>query len=300
LLRLVALDEAGRPWISNGEAPPTIAEVAFLLLALLERPAHDLQTSSPRGVAGPRRRGARKPRASDPDLARSLASCLWSCIDEHGRFRTHREQDEDDEDDEDDDDACQDYFPGQALLALARAAETGIHLADEARLGKAFRYYRHRFRYRRSWGQVSWLMQAFAAWHRVTNDPEHAALVFDIGEFAMLYQLEKTGGFANDLLPDGPGFTTALFLEGMAAAAGLARRAFDTARLAAFRSSLAGGLRFLDRLVYQPRDAFLLPEPSWALGGVRLHERASDVRVDFVQHALSTILELEAHQGDPP
>jgi orotate phosphoribosyltransferase/AMMECR1 domain-containing protein len=284
LISLLALDEAGHPWISNGEDPPTIAEVAFLLLAFAEDPARDIRTSTPRTAPRSRRR--------DLGRARSLASLLWSCIDEHGRFfRTHR-------DPEDEDDACQDYFPGEALLALARAAEAGIHAADATRLHKAFRYYRHRFRYRRSWGQVSWLMQAFAAWHRVTNDPEHAALVFEIGEFAMEYQLEKTGGFANELLPDGPGFTTALFLEGIAAAANLAQRTSDTARLAAFRSSLAKGLGFVDRLVYQPRDAVFLPEPSWALGGVRLHERASEVRIDFVQHALSTVLELRSCPGD--
>jgi hypothetical protein len=240
------------------------------------------------------RRNASKAYPRDPDLAHALASMLWSCIDEHGRFRTHRDQDDEDAEG----DACQDYYPGEALLALARAAETGIHPPDGARLHKAFRYYRHRFRYHRSWGQVAWLMQAFAAWHRVTNEPEHAALVFDIGEFAMAYQLEKTGGFANELLPDGPGFTTALFLEGIAAAAGLSQRMCDTARFATFQASLARGLGFLDRLVYQPRDAFLLPEPSWALGGVRVHERASEVRIDFVQHALSTVLEIRSYQGD--
>lgn len=147
---------------------------------------------------------------------------------------------------------------------------------------------------------MSWLMQAFAAWHRVTGEPDHAALVFEVGELALAYQLEKTGGFANELLPEGPGFTTALFLEGIAAAVGLARRMRDTARMDAFRSSLARGLGFLDRLVYQARDAFLLPEPSWALGGVRSHERASDVRIDFVQHALSVLLEIKSSQGHDP
>jgi len=291
VMGLIELDEAGRPWVAGGEDPPTIAEVAFLLLALSEGSVRGVGTRSLRTTRRPRRRAAVEPHARDPDLARSLASMLWSCIDDHGRFRTHR-------DPCDADDACQDYFPGEALLALARAAETDIHPADPSRLHQAFRYYRHRFRYQRSWGQVAWLMQAFAAWHRVTSDPEHAALVFEIGEFAMAYQLEKTGGFANELLPEGPGFTTALFLEGIVAAVGLAQRTFDSARLATFRSSLARGLCFLDRLVYQPRDAFLLPEPVWALGGLRVHERASDVRIDFVQHALSAVLEIKACGGD--
>jgi orotate phosphoribosyltransferase len=285
LIGLVERDDAGHPWICDGDEPPTIAELAFLLLALVERPSR----GAPAAVRKPRRRAPRRA-SRTPDLARSLASALWSCIDVHGRFRTHRDA-------EHEDDACQDYFPGEALLALARAAEAGVHAADEARLRAALVYQRHRFRYRRSWGQVSWLMQAFAAWHRITRAPEHAALVIEIGEFAIEYQLENSGGFANELLPDGPGFTTALFLEGVAAAAGVAQRVSDTARLAVFRASLARGLQFLDRLIYQPRDAWLLPEPSWALGGVRLHERASDVRVDFVQHALSTVLEIRSCEG---
>jgi AMMECR1 domain-containing protein/orotate phosphoribosyltransferase len=301
VLELVELDDAGRPWISDGEEPPAIAALAFVLLAIAELPARRRRAAVRRSRgAVPRRAARRSDRSQGPAQlpahapvhaqADALASTLWSCIDPHGRFRTHRDPD-------DDDDAAQDYFPGQALLALARAAETAIHPADDARLHRAFRYYRHRFRYHRSWGQVSWLMQAFAAWHRVTQDPAHAALVFEIGEVAMASQLDKTGGFVNELLPDGPGFTTAVFLEGIAAAVGVAQRVRDAARLAAFQSSLTRGLRFLDRLIYQPRDALVLPEPSWALGGVRLHERASEVRVDFVQHALSTMLEIKSHEG---
>jgi hypothetical protein len=44
--------------------------------------------------------------------------------------------------------------------------------------------------------------------------------------------------------------------------------------------------------VYQPRDAVVLPNPEWALGGVRTSETASDVRIDYVHHALSAVLDL--------
>ena len=46
------------------------------------------------------------------------------------------------------------------LLALAGAARTGLTATDQPKIHQAFRYYRHRFRYRRDFGQVSWLALA--------------------------------------------------------------------------------------------------------------------------------------------
>jgi hypothetical protein len=59
-----------------------------------------------------------------------------------------------------------------------------------------------------------------------------------------------------------------------------------------YLESVAHGFRFLDRLVIQQRDACVLPNPEFAIGGLRQSIHRSDVRVDFVQHALSAILEL--------
>jgi len=36
----------------------------------------------------------------------------------------------------------------------------------------------------------------------------------------------------------------------------------------------------------------VLPDPEWALGGVRTTATASDVRIDHVHHALSAVLGL--------
>jgi hypothetical protein len=50
--------------------------------------------------------------------------------------------------------------------------------------------------------------------------------------------------------------------------------------------------------VYQPRDTAVLPNPEWALGGVRTSETASDVRIDYVHHALSAALGLRGVLGE--
>ena len=62
-------------------------------------------------------------------------------------------------------------------------------------------------------------------------------------------------------------------------------------------------MSFLDRLVIQERDRSILPSPEYALGGLRQGLYYSEIRTDFVQHALSGLLEFasfRAYQIDVP
>jgi hypothetical protein len=135
-----------------------------------------------------------------------LAATLWSCIDEHGRIRTHYDAALAD-------DAYQDYFPGQVLLALAVAVREGLTALDEPRLMRAFRYYRRRFRARPHFGQVCWLVQCCAAWWTVRPDPDFAELAFEVTDWVLRFQQGKTGAFINDHQSDTPGYTSALYLR---------------------------------------------------------------------------------------
>lgn len=257
-------DEYGRLWLGE-RTLASIAEVAFLLLAIAELPDEaDLQRAAPQ-----------------------WATTLWTSIDSHGRFATHRLPASSAE-------AYQDYFPGQALLALGRAAQQELTQVDEERLSRALSYYRHRFRYKRDWGQVCWLPQALAAWWWKRRDPVFAELAFEIVDWALPYQQEKTGGFINDHQPDAPGYTTVLYLEAIAAALRVAQAMGDDARAERYRAACENGWRFMDRIVYQERDAAILPNIEWALGGVRISPINGTVRTDFVQHALNAVMELQA------
>src|SRR5262249_48187477 len=142
---------------------------------------------------------------------RGLAETLWSSIGQHGYIFTHRGRAQVD-------DSFQNYFPGQVLLALAVAAEAKLTEVDALKLERAFRYYRHRFRYLRDFGQVSWLMQAFSAWSSLQHESQFSDLVFEIGDWLLEWQQEKNGAFINDHQAETPGYTTALYLEGIGAA----------------------------------------------------------------------------------
>ena len=262
-LRSVRESEAGF-WM-DGDETPSISELSFILLALCQLPEGDVRR----------------------DPGSNIVSTLWSSIDAHGRISTHSQPVEGLE-------AYQDYFPGQALLALAEAHQSGFTAIKQNKLDRAFSYYRHRFRYRRHFGQVSWLMQAVGKWWEATGSSHFADFVFEIGEWILQYQQEKTGAFINDHQSDTPGYTTALYLEGIAVGARLAALLGDDKHHQRYLESLTRGFNFLDRLVIQQRDASLLPNAEFAIGGLRQSLYMSEIRVDFVQHSLSAILEARA------
>jgi orotate phosphoribosyltransferase/AMMECR1 domain-containing protein len=252
-------------WLEAPGHKPSVAEVSFLLLALCESA---LEESSAHRA-----------------LAVRAAATLWDCVTlPHGRARTHRAPEASAEE-------YQDYFPGQVLLALAAACASGVSEVDEGKVESAFLYYRHRFRHRRGFGQVSWYTQAFARWWRVSRDERFAAFAFEVVDWLLAYQQEKTGAFVNDHQPETPGYMTAVYLEAVAAASNLAGALGDERRRGAYARAYERGLRFLDRLVIQPRDAAVLPGAAYALGGLRRAIHYSEVRTDFVQHALSAVLE---------
>src|SRR6185312_4954422 len=192
----------------------TVAETSFLLLALSNLPDND------------RRR----------ELLKDLAATLWRSVElPHGRIVTHYNPDDPSPE------PYQDYFPGQVLLALAVACEQDVATIDEERLRRSFQYYRHRFRYKRNFGQVTWLLQAFSKWWEVTNDRDFADMVFEIADWLHGYQQDKTGAFINDHQPDTPGYTTAVYLEGIGAALKIA----DKTRYSTYFNSLTRGFGFL-------------------------------------------------------
>ena len=241
-----------------------------------------------------------------------LAARLLASIDRHGRVTTWQpspepasiSQDDDLEEAEEeyekkeqetvDPEELQNYVPGQVLLALSAAARSAFVQLDEQKIERAFRYYRHRFRYKRDFGQVSWMTLAAAVWSRLTSRREWAELVFEIADWILEFQQTKTGAFLTDHQPDTPGFTTAVYLEAIAAALQVAVE-FDPPRFRRYDDAWRRGFAFLDRLIIQKRDSSVLPNNEYAIGGLRENLYSGHVRIDFVQHSLAAILERYPH-----
>ncbi|HEX4959884.1 MAG TPA: AMMECR1 domain-containing protein [Thermoanaerobaculia bacterium] len=190
--------------------------------------------------------------------------------------------------------ADHDFLPGAVLLALALYWEatseplTGEH---SERLDRAFAWYRRRFRMLQPWGMVGWQTRAWAAVHRLTRNPEHAAFVFEAADWSLDWQHERTGAFITDLHSAGPSFHTAFLIEGITDAWALARELGEGRRAAVYERSWQEAVRFLDQLVIRPEDTFCMADAARAVGGVRSSRANSDVRIDFVSHTLLALLE---------
>lgn len=227
----------------------------------------------------------------------AIAGRLWDSVDRHGRITTWRpiekaeDEDGDHEEETLDPEELQNYVPGQVLLALAAAAQAGIVAPQRDKLESAFRYYRHRFRYKRDFGQVSWMSLATAAWWRFSGNAAYAALLFEIVDWIIEFQQRKTGAFITDHQADTPGFTTAVYLEAVGAGFQVASAMGDYERARRYDDSWRRGFAFLDRLVIQERDSSVLPNPDYAYGGLRENLYSGHVRIDFGQHSLAAILE---------
>jgi hypothetical protein len=126
----------------------------------------------------------------------------------------------------------------------------------------------------------------------VLDDASLTDFAFEVTDWALQFQSQKSGGFLNDHQANSPGATTALYLEGLAVAWAAAEAMGSTAGAERYRSACERALFFLDGLVYQRRDTAVLPNPAWAIGGVRTALTASEVRIDYVGHALAAVLTL--------
>jgi hypothetical protein len=186
-----------------------------------------------------------------------------------------------------------DYLPGNALYALARyAKETGKReLVDN--LEATLSWYSRRFRFCHPWGMVGWHPQAWATVHSITGRPEHAAFVFEICDWALPWQHEKSGSFLCELEEDGFSFHTGFIAEAIAEAARLADRVGDIQRRDRYHQSVSEALRFMNNLIIRDEDTYCLAEPELARGGVRQALYLSEVRIDFVSHTLLAFLKAQ-------
>jgi hypothetical protein len=107
-------------------------------------------------------------------------------------------------------------------------------------------------------------------------------------------QLDWIGGYYEP--PRGT--PTACRSEGLAAALDLALRRGDPALAEAIFEGLLLGVRFQLQLQLGPDSALYLPDPARCQGGFRRSLVDHEIRIDYVQHNLSSLLGVARHLSD--
>jgi len=188
---------------------------------------------------------------------------------------------------------AQDYFPGEALLAMA------MHytLQPSAKILEAFDrsidFYHGYFADKPSPAFVPWQVQAYALMAQHGKRKDYLDFVFKLTDWLADEQLapdncpwkELWGGIAS--YQDGrAGVATAAYLEGFADALVLARETGDTERTARYEELVRGAARFVMQLQIRPKEAYFIRSPQDAVWGIRTAPALNLLRIDHCQHAL--------------
>ncbi|GJG89339.1 hypothetical protein tb265_45200 [Gemmatimonadetes bacterium T265] len=175
-----------------------------------------------------------------------------------------------------------DYLPNAVLVALAAAGRP----AEEDRWHAGMAWQVRRFDRLHRWGQAGWIPQACGRLFARTGDRRYADWAFDVADWALDHQVQRTGAFLSDLAPGGPTFHTAFIAEGVAEAWRLAGD--DVRRRAAYETAWWHAVRFARQLIVRPDDGPGLHDAA-AIGGVRGALNSSIMRVDYTSHTIAAL-----------
>ena len=188
---------------------------------------------------------------------------------------------------------AQEYFPGEALLALATHYRHNPSARVLDAFHKAITFYREYFRGRPSPAFVPWQVQAYTAMAGHSKRKDYVDYVFELTDWLADKQLTRSncpwpdlwGGIAA-YSPGRAGVATAAYLEGFADALALARSVGDTVRARRYERLVREAARFVMQLQVRPEETYFMRSPQDAIGGIRTSPSLNLLRIDHCQHAL--------------
>jgi len=222
-------------------------------------------------------------------LIKKLGNFLTSMQKEDGSFKINYIPDSYEE-------ADQLLYPGEALLALVRLVKQTKNKKYLKNIERAFQFYKKYFERNRYFGFVPWQSQAFAELYEIRRKKEYAKFVFEMNDWIINFQygdnyLVKNyrGGFCT--YSQIPGFDTACYLEGIAAAYKVAKSLNDKRRIKRYRKSILIGMNFILQLQYTDKNSKSIKYPKKVIGAFRENILDKDcIRYDFIQHSLIALL----------
>lgn len=191
----------------------------------------------------------------------------------------------------------QDYFPGEALLALAAEYDRQPSAKVLSAFDRAIESYRDYFDSSPSPAFVPWQVQAFAIMAKKTKRKDYADFVFKLSDWLAEKQLtpsncpwpELHGGIAA-YADSRAGVSTASYLEAFTDALNLARTVGDRVRELRYETVVRHAARFVMQLQVRAAEAYYARSPKDMIDAIRTGPALNRLRIDHCQHALLGLL----------
>lgn len=206
--------------------------------------------------------------------------------------------------------STQNYFPGEALLALCYELKNQKNAAITTCILNSFNYYRQHFRNYPHTAFVLWQVSAWALFYKILESDSdiqraskaHSISKADIAEFVYeqtdwilnLQHTEQTtrisefiGGFPRTGIPHS---VSSCYIESVIRAAQLAYNRENSEKYIKYKKASLLGLEFLLRLQLKEEEAFIFPNPEFATGGISGTLVSFQLRGDRDQHAITAFL----------
>lgn len=207
-------------------------------------------------------------------------SPLWKSIDHYGRIQLEAHTLSG---------SSQDFVPGQILLALAQCSDDILTTEQQKKIESAIGFYASRFRHHPNCYQICWLGQAFSAWHKRDARTVPLHYLTELADWVLQFQLSKNGGFITNMQLDSPGFSSAVYLESIAAIALACALVGEQSKAQYYLGRCDQGFDFLNKLSLLDIDRSFVPNPDFAIGAIRCSEQNAIVHIDYITHSLSAL-----------
>lgn len=191
----------------------------------------------------------------------------------------------------------QNYFPGEALLAMASQfrRQPSARIADA--FDRAINFYRDYFRKHRSTTFAPFQISAFSIMAKRTKRSDYAEYVFELADWLADKQLNASnsrypqlwGGISGNE-SNHVGVSTTSYLNAIADALSLAKAVDDSKRVQRYEQVVRLAARFVIQLQIRPHEAYFIRSPQDAVGGIRATPSWPRLRIDHCQHALMALI----------
>lgn len=191
------------------------------------------------------------------------------------------------------------YYPGEALLALARLYD---HYGDQRYLDAltiGLEFYNPY--YGRSYtAYTPWATEAMVYAYGWNNESSYFDQCYAMAESCRAGQnlpgktieQQYIGGWGAD-----PAANGASRVEGVVDAFLMAKRTNDTSKMNRYNSTMEYASRFLINLQFNGEESGGFPKPEKVAGGTPLSYNEDNIRIDYVQHAVVVIAKVMVYRS---